>query len=134
LKDLLLRLVFDADYLQQTQVPALYDISLDEAEVILTDDLVLALVDVLPLQFSVFVDDIVQGVDVHVRAEANQDVPHHLVYTYPPLDRSEAVGVDRVGNIEVEEVKLLLQFVEGRLDEGGIRKGEVLVESSIECD
>lgn len=72
--------------------------------------------DVLPLEFSVFIDDVIQRVDVHIRTEAYQYVAHHFVDPDGPLYGGEAVGVDRVGYVKMEEVELLLELVERWLD------------------
>ena len=49
--------------------------------------------DILPLELTVLVDDVVEGVDVGVGAEPEQNVAHHLVDADRPLQRGEAVGV-----------------------------------------
>ena len=131
LQHLLLRLVLDPYHLEQAEVAASDGIALREAEVVLADDLVLALMDVLPLELAVLVDDVIQRVDVNVGAETDQDVAHHLVHSDAPLNRGEAVGVDGVGDVEMEEVEFLLELVEGRLDEGWVREGEVLMEGRV---
>ena len=100
----------------------------------LADQLVLILVGGLALEVPVLVDNEVQGVDGHGAAEADEDVADHLIDLDGPLDGDDATAVDGVDDVEVEEVELLLDLVEGGLDEGGVREHEMLVEGGVEFD
>ena len=58
--------ILNFDHFEKTHIPALDDISLCEAKIIFSDNFVLTLMDVLPLQLSILVHNVVKGVDVHV--------------------------------------------------------------------
>jgi hypothetical protein len=81
--------------------------------------------DVFPFELAVFVDNVVKRVYVHARTEAKQNVPHHFVDFYGPLHRGETVCVDRVPDVKMKKIKLLLDFVEGRLYQRRIGKREM---------
>ena len=66
----------------EAQISTSNHISLREAKIILSDYLVFALLDVFPFELAVFVDYIVQRVDVHVGAETDENVAHHFVDFY----------------------------------------------------
>ena len=89
---------------------------------------------VFSFELAVFVDDVIKRVDVHARAEAKQNVPHHFVDFYGPLHRGEAVCVDRVPDVKMEKIKLLLDFVEGRLYQRWIGKREMSSEGRVVRD
>ena len=61
------------------------DIPLKKVKLILTNDLILALMDIFSLQFSIFIDDVVQRTDVHGRTETQEDVAHHSCYLDGPF-------------------------------------------------
>jgi hypothetical protein len=69
LQMLFLGLILYFDNLQQTHVSTSNDISLCEAKIIFSNYLVFALTDVFTLEFSVFINDVVEGVYVHVGTE-----------------------------------------------------------------
>ena len=131
---MLLGFVLNFDHFEKTHVPAFDDISLSETKIIFSDYFVLALMDVLPLQLTVFVHNVVKGVDVHVRAETKQKVAHHFVDPDRPLHRGKTVSVDGVPDVKMKEIKFLLRFVERRFDESGVGKGKVSGKSSVVGD
>ena len=91
-----------------------------EAEIILSDNLIFTLLYIFSLEFTVFVDDIVQRVDIHIGAESDEDVAHHFIDFDCGLDGGDAVGVDGIGDIEMKKIEFFLSFIERGLDEGGI--------------
>lgn len=96
--------------------------------------MVLAIADVFAFELPVLVDDVVETVDVRVGAETEEDVARHLVYADAPLDGGKTVSVDRVQNVEVEEVQLVLLLVERRLYQSGRGKREMRGESCVVGD
>ena len=90
--------------------------------------------DVLPLQLSVLVHNVVKGVDVHVWAESKQKIAHHFVDPDRPFHWSETISVDGIPDIKMKEIKFLLRFVERRFDESGVGKGKVSGKSSVVGD
>lgn len=83
------------------------------------------------LDFPIFVDDVVQGVQTHGTAKPYQYVAYHFVDLDAPLYGGNAIRVDRMQHIKVKEVELLFLLVEQWLYQCGIGENEVLIESCV---
>ena len=122
--------LIETGVLELDEVPT----SKNKASLVFSHQPVLAFVVALPLDISILVDHVVEGVNRHGAAEPNQYVANHFIYLHPPLYRCNALSVDWIENVEMQEVKLFFLLVEGGLDEGGVGEDKVLVERCVQLD